>query len=131
MTLYEALGGEPVLQKLVDAFYTAMEQMPEARVVREMHHQDLSSANRKLFMFLSGWLGGPPLFVEAFGHPRLRARHLPFKIGKAERDQWMLCMVKAFDDCQIQDPVRSELLYSLLNLADHMRNQTDDGQNDV
>ena len=74
-------------------------------------------------MFLSGWLGGPQLFVEKYGHPRMRARHMPFKIGKSERDQWMICMVQAFEAEGIQDPLRSELLHALLRLADHMRNQ--------
>lgn len=87
-----------------------------------MHPENLRGSEEKLFMFLSGWLGGPQLFVERFGHPRLRARHLPFAIGKSERDQWMLCMVQAFEDVGIEEPIRSELLHSLLNLADHMRN---------
>lgn len=120
---YELLGGEAVLRALVKRFYENMNTMPEAQGVRQMHPASLKGSEEKLFMFLSGWLGGPSLFVEKFGHPRMRARHLPFKIGKAERDQWMLCMVQAFDDLNIQDPIRSNLLYSLLNLADHMRNQ--------
>ena len=123
--MYEDLGGEIVVRNLVDRFYQIMDQMPEARGVREMHPPDLSNSANKLFMFLSGWLGGPDLFVEKFGHPRMRARHMPFKIGKSERDQWMLCMVQAVEAESIQEPMRSELLYSLLNLADHMRNQNE------
>lgn len=123
--MYELLGGEPVLRALVKRFYEVMDTLPEAQGIRQMHPTRLAGSEEKLFMFLSGWLGGPSLFVEKFGHPRLRARHLPFTISKSERDQWMLCMVQAFDDLKIEDPVRSELLYSLLNLADHMRNQTE------
>lgn len=122
-TAYEMLGGEEVLRKLVKRFYEVMDTLPEAQPIREMHPADLQSSEDKLFMFMSGWLGGPNLFVEKFGHPRLRARHLPFTIGKSERDQWMICMVQAFEDVQIQEPIRSELLHSLLNLADHMRNK--------
>jgi hemoglobin len=124
MTVYEALGGESALRKIVSRFYQVMNTLPEAKGIREMHH-DLGSAEEKLFMFLSGWLGGPRLFEEKFGHPRLRARHLPFKIGKPERDQWMICMVQALEDCEVQEPVRSELAHALLNLADHMRNQAE------
>lgn len=122
-TAYEMIGGEQVLRKLVKRFYEIMDTMPEARPIREMHPGNLQGSEDKLFMFMSGWLGGPQLFVEKHGHPRLRARHLPFTIGKSERDQWMLCMVQAFEDVQIQEPIRSELLHSLLNLADHMRNK--------
>lgn len=123
---YEALGGETVLKLLTKRFYEIMSEMPEAQGIRKMHPQDISTSEEKLFMFMSGWLGGPNLFVEKYGHPRLRARHFPFKITKSERDQWMICMVNAFDDLHIEDPLRSELLHSLLNLADHMRNQQEE-----
>jgi hemoglobin len=122
ITPYEMIGGELVLRKLIHRFYEIMDTLPEARGVRDMHPMDLKGSEEKLFMFMSGWLGGPNLFIEQFGHPRLRARHFPFKIDKAERDQWMICMVQAFEDIEIVDPLRSELLESLLNLADHMRN---------
>lgn len=122
-TPYELLGGEEVLRRIVKRFYQIMDTMPEAKGVRDMHPGNLQGSEDKLFMFLSGWLGGPSLFIEKYGHPRMRARHMPFKIGKSERDQWMLCMVQAFEDENIQEPLRSELLHSLLRLADHMRNQ--------
>jgi hemoglobin len=125
-TPYEALGGETVLKLLTKRFYEIMSEMPEAQGIRKMHPQDISTSEEKLFMFMSGWLGGPNLFIEKYGHPRLRARHFPFKITKSERDQWMICMVNAFDDLHIEDPLRSELLHSLLNLADHMRNQQEE-----
>jgi hemoglobin len=125
-TPYEQLGGEESLRRLVRRFYQIMDTLPEARGVREMHPESLRGSEEKLFMFLSGWLGGPQLFVEKYGHPRMRARHMPFKIGKAERDQWMICMVQAFEEEGIQDPLRSELLHALLRLADHMRNKEDE-----
>lgn len=124
-SIYDEIGGEPVIKSIVQSFYKHMSTLPETKVVRDMHPQDISSSEEKLFMFLSGWLGGPQLFQEKFGHPMLRARHLPFKIGKSERDQWMLCMVHAFEELKIEDPVRSELLNALLKLADHMRNQVE------
>lgn len=122
-SFYEYLGGEIVLRKLTKRFYEIMSVMPEAQSLRKMHPENIQSSEEKLFMFMSGWLGGPQLFVEKYGHPKLRARHLPFVIGKSERDQWMLCMVQAFDDLKIEEPLRSELLHALLNLADHMRNK--------
>ena len=122
-TPYELLGGETVLRQITKRFYEVMETMPEAQGIRKMHPENLRGSEEKLFMHLSGWLGGPPLFEERYGHPRLRMRHFPFHIGKSERDQWMLCMVKAFEDVGVQEPLRSELLHSLLRVADHMRNQ--------
>lgn len=124
-TIYELIGGEEVLRRVTQRFYEVMDQLPEAQGLRKMHPPDLAESERKLYMFLSGWLGGPELFVQEFGHPRMKARHMPFKIGKAERDQWMMCMVYAFEDVGIEEPYRSELLHSLLNLADHMRNQSE------
>jgi len=125
-TPYERIGGEAGVRRLTQRFYEIMDSLPEAKGVRQMHPATLKGSEEKLFMYLSGWLGGPQLFMERFGHPRLRARHLPFAIGKSERDQWMLCMVQAFEDVGIEEPLRSELLYSLLNLADHMRNQPEE-----
>lgn len=122
-TPYELLGGEDVLRQLVKRFYEIMDTLPEAQGIRAMHPQNLQTSEDKLFMFLSGWLGGPNLFVEKIGHPKMRARHMPFKIGKSERDQWMICMVNAVEDLKVAEPLRSDLLHALLNLADHMRNQ--------
>lgn len=122
-SLYELLGREPGIRTLVDYFYDAMEETPEARGVLEMHPKDLSSSRDKLYWFLVGWSGGPQLFVEKFGHPRLRARHLPFKIGKSERDQWLFCFQKAIVKMQLPQEVSQYLLSSIIRLADHMRNQ--------
>ncbi len=122
-TFYELIGGEPVLRKLIKRFYEVMDTMPEAAGIRAMHSEDLSETEEKLFAFMSGWLGGPQLFMEKYGHPRMRARHMPFKIGKSERDQWMLCMVQAVEDVGIEEPVRSQYLHALLDFADFMRNQ--------
>lgn len=121
-TPYELLGGEAALRKITHRFYEVMDTQENFKGLRGLHAADLQEAEEKLFMFLSGWLGGPNLFMEKYGHPRLRARHLPFKIGKSERDQWVLCMVQVFDDLQVAEPLRTQLLHSLLNLADHMRN---------
>lgn len=123
VTPYEMLGGETKLRELVDHFYALMHTVPEYYSVRKLHPEDLRGSADKLFMFLSGWLGGPPLFVEQYGHPRLKARHLPFEIRKAERDQWMACMQQAMEECDVAPELREPLLRSLFQTADWMRNR--------
>ena len=120
---YERLGGEPAVRKLVDRFYELMATLPEAKGIRALHPGDLSGSRDKLFMFLSGWLGGPQLYINEYGHPRLRARHLPFPIGEAERDAWLLCMERALAETEMEELLRSHLLQSLRKTADHMRNR--------
>jgi hemoglobin len=122
---YELLGGEEALRRLVERFYAYMNELPEARGIRKLHAADLSGAKDKLFKFLSGWTGGPDLFVQEFGHPRLRARHFPFAIGVAERDQWMLCMDKALDDMPMDERLRELLRQALAQTATNMINKTE------
>lgn len=125
ITPYELLGGEAVLHDLVERFYGHMDTLPESSVIRAMHAPDLAGAKDKLFKFLSGWLGGPNLYWEEFGHPRLRMRHFPFSIGTSERDQWMLCMAKALDDTPMPAELRQALLQAFTQTADHMINRAD------
>lgn len=125
LTPYERIGGEPAVRALVRRFYELMDALPEAWGVRRMHAEDLSGSEEKLFLFLSGWFGGPNLYVERFGPPFLRARHLPFSIGAAERDQWMLCMRQVLEECVVDEALRASLQQSFAALADHMRNRTE------
>lgn len=121
---YQLIGGDEPLRELVDRFYDYMDSLPETAGIRAMHPKDLRSAREKLFMFFSGWMGGPDRYIAAFGHPRLRARHLPFPIGRDERDQWMLCMEKALEDMPNLDAAfKSQLLSSLHHTATFMINQ--------
>ncbi len=122
-TFYEVIGGEPVLRRLVARFYEIMDSEPRVAGIRAMHQPDLAEANEKLFLFLSGWMGGPQLYVEKYGHPMLRARHLPFPIGESERDQWVYCMVRAMHDVGIEEKVMVQLGNALWGVADFMRNQ--------
>jgi hemoglobin len=120
---FETIGGEPNVRALVERFYDLMELEPGYAVLRGVHGPDLASARDKLFWFLCGWLGGPQHFVERFGHPRLRARHMPFKIGIQERDQWLACMDQAMADEKLDDGLREQLQKSFFQTADWMRNQ--------
>ncbi|MEI6268500.1 MAG: group II truncated hemoglobin [Methylococcaceae bacterium] len=122
-TPYSLIGGEQALLCLVDRFYFYMDTLPEAQGIRAIHQANLASAKTKLFKFLSGWLGGPNLFIEEFGHPMLRARHLPFAIGESERDQWMLCMNKALAEMTLDSQLQTNLHNALQQLATHMINQ--------
>ena len=120
---YQLMGGESAIRSLVDRFYFYMDILPEAAPIRAMHNSSLASAKSKLFKYLSGWLGGPNLYIEEFGHPMLRGRHLPFAIGAAESDQWMLCMNKALAEMEMDENLRINLQTAFQNLATHMINQ--------
>ena len=122
-THFEAIGGEEAVRKLVDRFYDLMDASPEAAEIRALHPEDLAGSREKLFMFLVGWMGGPPLYVTRFGHPRLRARHIRFPIGVKERDQWMWCMRRALSETEVPQPLAQSLEQAFANLADFMRNQ--------
>ncbi len=119
---YQLIGGDPAVRRLVERFYTLMDELPEARTIRALHPPDLSQAKERLFMFLSGWLGGPPLYAERYGTPRLRQSHLPFPIGVAERDAWMLCMTRALDDVVSDAALRAQLTQAFFKTADFLRN---------
>lgn len=124
-TQYEKLGGEDGVRQLVTYFYQEMSSNAESKTIRDMHAANLSEVEDKLFMFLSGWLGGPSLFIEKFGHPRLRARHLPFTIGIEERNQWLQCMDQALNKMGIEKEMHDELMHAFFNTADFMRNKTE------
>lgn len=124
-TPYDAIGGDARVRALVDRFYDLMDSKPDFRGIRGLHQQDLTDAREKLYMFLSGWLGGPQLYIERHGHPRLRARHMPFPIGESERDQWLACMTRAMDDLAIEGEIRRFLDARFRHVADFMRNRQD------
>ncbi len=122
-TVYEAIGGESGVRALVDRFYDQMDRDPSMRILRDLHPADLVESREKLWWFLSGWLGGPPLYMQRKGHPRLRARHLPFAIDGVARDQWMACMRAALAEASLEAPLRERLDDALFKLADHMVNR--------
>jgi hemoglobin len=122
---YDILGGEEGVRHLVNRFYDLMDENKKVATLRAMHAKSLRVSREKLFLFLSGWLGGPSLYIEKYGHPRLRQRHLPFQITSNERDQWLDCMNQALAE-QITDPLLLQTLKSsFFNVANHMRNTAD------
>lgn len=124
-TPFEWIGGEPKAQALVDRFYDLMDIKPAYTELRAAHGTTLDDARQKLFWFLCGWLGGPDHYQERFGHPRLKMRHMPFKIGIQERDQWVACMDQAMGETEVPADLRARLKESFLGTADWMRNQSD------
>jgi hemoglobin len=122
-TPYELLGGDAGIRRLVERFYDLIDTAPEATTIRALHAVSLKASREKLYMYLTGWTGGPPIYVEKFGHPRLRARHLPFSIGACERDEWLWCMDRALAEHDLPDWLRLDLTEKLHDLADHMRNR--------
>ncbi|MGB2833579.1 MAG: group II truncated hemoglobin [Methylotenera sp.] len=126
-TFFDLLGGEANgidnIRQLVETFYDIMDSDPKAAPIRAMHQPDLTSAREKLFMFLTGWTGGPQLYIERYGHPMLRKRHLPFPIDESARDQWMYCMIKAMHQLEYEEVLMTKLAEQLYGVADFMRNQ--------
>ncbi len=127
-TLYEQLGGDAGVKSLVQRFYSLMQELPEARGILDLHPKDLTESIEKLYLFLSGWTGGPQLYVAKIGHPMLRRRHFPFSIGESERDQWMLCMDKALAEHGLPGPSYERLRSAFYRLADHLKNQASKNQ---
>ena len=122
-TPYQLLGGDAKVRELVERFYDLMDFEPKYARLRAVHGSALESAREKLYLFLSGWLGGPSLYIDRYGHPMLRARHLPFAIGEVERDQWMACMVQAMEETEVPQDLKAALEQAFFKTADWMRNR--------
>ena len=121
-TLFEWIGGEAHVKALIERFYDLMELEPRYAALRAAHGDTLADARQKLFWFLCGWLGGPQHYTDRFGHPMLRARHMPFKIGILERDQWLACMDQAMLETGVDEALRTRLKDSFFQTGDWMRN---------
>lgn len=122
-TPYERIGGENGVRTLCETFYRIMCDTPQTQLIRGLHPEDINVSEEKLYLFLTGWLGGPPLYTDRYGHPRLRARHLPFSIGIEERDQWLYCMAQALKTMNLDDLFAEQLMSSFVQTADFMRNR--------
>ena len=122
-SIYDSIGGIDKIDELVDRFYDLMALEPNFHDLRAMHPEDLSNSREKLKFFLTGWMGGPDIYSPKYGHPMLRARHLPYKINLKERNQWLACMYQAMAEFGIDGNVTKQLEESFFNTADWMRNQ--------
>jgi hemoglobin len=126
ISLYDQLGGEAGVHRLVHLFYDHMDTSVAATHIRSLHQSDLSDSRQKLFEYFSGWFGGPPLFVEKHGHPRLRARHNHVAIGLADRDAWLACLYLAMNEMNLSESLHQDLVEKIAPMADHMRNNADE-----
>lgn len=120
---FERIGGADTIRALVKRFYEIMDELPESYGIRKLHAKNLQESEDKLFKFLNGWMGGPQLYVQEYGHPMLRRRHMPFQIGDSERDQWLMCMNLALNEVVADPQLCAELSAAFAKVGDHMRNQ--------
>lgn len=121
-TPFEWIGGEAKIGAMVERFYDLMDLEPAYAELRAAHGSELANARQRLTWFLTGWMGGPQHYTDRFGHPMLRARHMPFKVGIKERDQWLACMDQAMGETGVPDDLRARLMQSFFQTADWMRN---------
>lgn len=119
---YLRLGGPDAVQRLVDAFYRAMDTREDARVIRAMHEADLGPTRALLARYLGEWMGGPKDYSRERGAPKLRHRHLPFAIDDAARDAWMACMRQALTEACPDAGLRAELDAAFSKVANVLRN---------
>ena len=122
ITLYEAIGGEETVKALTARFYDLMDNLPEAARCRALHPGDLTASRDKLTDYLLGWLGGPPVYVEKYGHPMLRRRHFGAAIDAQARDEWLLCFHRALEETVAHPQLRAVILEPITRLAHHMQN---------
>ncbi len=122
-TLYNAIGGDTTVRALTHRFYQLMDTLPQAARCRAIHPDDLSGSEEKFYEYLTGWLGGPPLYTDKRGHPRLRSRHFGAAIGAEERDEWLLCFNLALEETVSHPQLRSIILEPVTRLAHHMQNK--------
>jgi hemoglobin len=122
-SVYDMIGGGERLREMVDRFYDLMDLEPEFAGLRALHPPTLDNSRDKTFKFLSGWSGGPNLYIEQYGNPMLRARHLPYAIGISERDQWLRCMALAMQDIGLDETLQQRLLTSFYQTADWLVNR--------
>ena len=128
-SIYELCGGESGIRRLADDFYGFMETLPEAKHVRDMHPMNLARSIEKFGDFLVGWTGGPPVYIEKYGHPRLRRRHFPFPVDSRARDQWLVCMQHALAaHPHISADVATALFEAFARMANHLRNTPDSAE---
>lgn len=123
ITLYQAIGGEQTVRALSHRFYELIDTLPEAKHVRAVHPPSLEGSEEKFYEYLTGYLGGPPLYTDKRGHPRLRSRHFVAEIGPVERDEWLLCFRRAMGETIANEKLRDIVWPPIERLAHHMQNK--------
>ncbi|GMM60033.1 globin domain-containing protein [Novosphingobium pituita] len=124
-TPYDLLGGEAMVRAVCARFYALMDELPEAAACRAVHPPSLVNAERKLYEYLTGWLGGPPLYTSQYGHPRLRMRHFMAPIGADEIEGWLACFHRAWGELVPASPLSASILEKVDALGWHMANKPD------
>ena len=124
-SVYQLIGEINGTRELANTFYDIMEQDPQVQELLAIHPLPLDNVREKFYEFLSGWLGGPPLFANKYGHPRLRKRHAPFTVSPKLKTQWMYCMDKALTQCIDNPEVVAALHQAFDDLAEHMINSVE------
>ena len=124
---FERLGGLPAVERLVEAFYRAMDSRPDAATIRAMHDADLSASRALLVSYLTQWLGGPKTYSAQRGTPMLRRRHQRFDIDASASAAWMACMRQALAECEVEAGLRAELDAAFHKIADFIRNTESHG----
>ncbi|MCL6444871.1 MAG: globin [Alicyclobacillus sp.] len=125
MTIYEAIGGAERIRALVTAFYLRVAKDP---VLKPLFPEDLTETREKQYAFLTQFFGGPPLYLERYGHPMMRARHLRFRITPRHKEAWLACMASAMDEVGLEGPVRDFMFERLTLTAGHMVNTLENGE---
>jgi hemoglobin len=120
---YDMIGGEAMVRKVVDRFYDIMDTDPAAAGIRAMHTKDLGPMRERLSAFLSGWLGGPQLYFQMPDRKCIVSAHKPYAIGESERDQWMMCIRKAMEECGVEKDVRELLDIPFMRVCEAFRNR--------
>ncbi|GGP57415.1 group II truncated hemoglobin [Shewanella saliphila] len=120
---YGLIGGDKVIRAIAHDFYQQMQTRPETQSLLAIHRSPIADSEQKLYEFLSGWLGGPQLYQQKYGHPALRARHMPFAIDESMRDQWLICMRAAIENCIKKPEHQQVIIQAISTLADNMRNR--------
>lgn len=118
--LYDDIGGAATLKKLVDVFYGLVAAHPE---LAPIFPDDLTETKEKQYKFLTQFLGGPNLYSREYGHPMLRARHMPFPITPKRAEAWLSCMEQAMDQIGMSGKARDFMFQRLFHTAYHMVNQ--------
>ncbi|MCK8489297.1 globin [Paenibacillus sp. MBLB2552] len=119
LSLYDNLGGEETIRRLVEAFYPRVQREP---LLGPLFPEDITPVMEKQFMFLTQFFGGPSLYSDAVGHPMMRARHLPFPVTTERAEAWLACMRAALEEIGIEEPLREFVLERLSGPAFHFVN---------